>query len=421
MLPTLLSLPAFHSFAAGKLTENIAGDLTLQRLRLRWLSPGSLAGVRFAAPDGRPVLEVEQCLGDRSLLQLMMERSTIGTLRLIDPTVHLLLDENGNNIAAAVHPKTEQEFLRERLEDLKALKNKPHARVTIERGRFVFQASPGREPVTLEPFDIGLTIEPVPETDSAIIHLEPAVVFHRLELSRALCDDLLKFAAPALADASWVRGMISMEIYSGSFPVDNLAAGELTGKLTIHEITAGPGPIVAEIAAALGVMPEIRLVDESEIEFEMRDRQVMHRGMLFQLGGFDLETSGTVHLDESVNLIAQIVFPEAADGAGELARRLAGKKMRLPIAGTLSRPRLDWSAIMQDHPLLDEFVENVMDPDETPILDVLRDVRQRRQQGQNGQQSSRPLGRLLRSLLSRDTEQAADVQAAQPSADNNHN
>jgi hypothetical protein len=410
-LPSLVSLPAFHRQFTERLTANIAGTLTLERLFLRWRAAPQMDGLQFSAPDGRPVLLVDECRCERSLFALLTDRTSFGKLRLVRPTLHLLIDERGNNIADAVRPKTETEFLRERVEDLKKLNEKAAGNVHIEDGHFVFQSGPDRPTVELADFNVRLAVLPADQSGaSRRLVLQPGDVFRDIQLTRDLCNDLIKYAAPVLARNTWVQGSVSLTTGGGTFPADDLAQATMTGQLTVHEITAGPGPIVTEIARALEIVDEIRLVDQSVIEFELANQHVRHQGLRFEIGRLAVETAGSVGFDETVELVATIVFPAATEGTGELARRLAGRKIQVPIGGTIGDPRIDWAAVLEDHPFLDQLIERVLDPDDTPVLDVLRDLRQRRRQRLESGQSGpldRPLGRrLLQNLLNNDNQAA---------------
>jgi hypothetical protein len=407
-LPAIMSSPAFHRVLTTRLTKDIAGNLTVDRMRLRWNSDPEIDGLRFSAPDNRPVLVVDECRCERSLFQLVTDRSTFGTIRFVRPTLYLLINKANNNIAAAVRPKTEREFISDRVEDLRKLGEKISGKIQIKDGRFVFQSAADRPKIELAPYNVRLAVHPTANGAGRRVVMEPGEVFHEIELTQDLCNDLIKYAAPVLARNTWVKGSVSLSTDGGVFPIDDLAQSTMSGRLTLHEITAGPGPIVTEIARVLEVADEIRLVDQSAITFKLANRQVSHQGLRFQIGQFAVETEGTVHQDETIKLVARIHFPEVPKRSGELARRFAGRELQIPVGGTLDDPRIDWAAMLEDHPFLDPFIQRVLDPDDTPVLDLLRDIQQRRSQRLQGANppsgdEPRPLARrLLQNFLGRD-------------------
>ena len=359
-------------------------------------------GVRFAAADGTPVLEVVECVGDRSLWRLLGDQTTFGTLVLNRPVVRLALDpDKKNNIARAVEPAIQE------LDDVRELLQRdiPFSiigRVELREGQFVFQRSPERPEVMIDIADVALKVKAT--EDGAIRHLslEPGPLLERQELTPDLCNDLVKFAAPVLAESTWTQGSLSLDTDGGEFPLREPIAWELRGRLTIHDITAGTGPLATEIARLYRLPEQVQLVDESVIEFGLTDGVVQHDGLEFQLGKLRVVSEGQVRLDESMQLVSRIVFPAADESSSELARRLAGRHIQLPIAGTLTAPRLDWQRIAVDHPFLDEFVARLLDPDDTPVLDVLRDIRQRRRDLPPEPGDRLPGRRLLRMLLDSD-------------------
>ncbi|MBC8116135.1 MAG: hypothetical protein H7062_17250, partial [Candidatus Saccharimonas sp.] len=61
----------------------------------------------------------------------------------------------------------------------------------------------------------------------------------------------------------------------------------------------------------------------------------------FQIKDVTLRTSGSVGMDETLNLIAEFGIPDDWIGNTKLLAGLKGKSIRIPIGGTLSRPHPD--------------------------------------------------------------------------------
>ena len=247
----------------------------------------------------------------------------------------------------------------------------------------------------MQPFGVTAFIHPRTGDSGPVVAIEPCQIADRILLSRELCNDLLKYVAPVLAETAWVQGAFSASIDGGTFPLEDIEQSTLQGRIEIHQIAAGPGPIISQIAKLIGAPDSIQLVDESKIEFQMSNGSIRHSGLRFQLGRFAVETSGVVQLDESMQLIVAIHFPQEDASGTELGARLAGRVMQLPVTGTLSQPRIDWRQLAEQHPLLDEWIIHRMQhPEQTPILDALREFSSR---GKNrgSSPSDRPVLRRL--------------------------
>lgn len=381
MAPRILSLPACHRLVTQRITRDVAGHLDVGKLRLRWFTPPVMEQVRFAAPDDQPVLEIDRCLVSCSPWSFLRDPSTFGELRLEAPTFYLLLHGQASNLSEAIKPTRVDEVPSKTIEFLKSIQNPAGGRILVQNGRFVFQSDPQRERIELQPFGMSAVIHPRTAETGPTVSLEPCQLAQRIVLSRDLCNDLLKFVAPVLAEAAWVQGAFSAELESGLLSLDDVQKSTMQGQLQIHQIAAGPGPIVAQIARLVGAPDSIQLVDESRIHFQMSHGRIRHRGLRFQLGRFRAETSGAVNLDESMNLVVAVQFPQEDASGTELGTRLAGRVVQIPITGTLGHPRIDWPQLAARQPLIYEWMlQRLQHPEQTPILDALREFRSRGQQ-----------------------------------------
>jgi hypothetical protein len=119
--------------------------------------------------------------------------------------------------------------------------------------------------------------------------------------------------------------------------------GELGGRLALHDVEVGPGSFVQSLAEMLHVPPNIALARESLVRFELIDGRIHHRDLEFSLPGAKIRTSGSVGFDRTLDLLAEVhvQLPEKLTSQSELARSLSGKTLRVPITGTLAKPRLE--------------------------------------------------------------------------------
>ncbi|GAF91505.1 unnamed protein product, partial [marine sediment metagenome] len=276
----------------------------------------------------------------------------------------------------------------------KSLVNDHRMAVQIVAGRFVFSRD-ANPPWSID--DIHATVgfsPPTPADPSPHVSLRSGKLLDHLELNPSICNDLLKFAAPVLADAAWVEGSVSLDLDHVDIPLREPAAGELTGEMRIHAVHAGPGPLVARLAGLLGLPTETQLVDESVVRFAMHDGHVTHEGLEFLVGPVRVATQGQIALaDESLDMMAEIHFPVFDEETGPVRRALSGRTISVPVQGTLRQPKLgngrdfpgDLTSVLEQarqlfeggkRPLRDA-IDAARDgtdapPRETPLLDLLR-------------------------------------------------
>jgi len=190
----------------------------------------------------------------------------------------------------------------------------------------------------------------------AMIVLPQEKVIDQIRLSPELCGSWLKFVMPLLADATQVEGKFSVNLAGGTLPLLSPATGELSGAIGIHAAQVRPGPLSLQL---IGLIDQVRSVikqrpangsprertwmemPEQSVDFKLADGRMHHRGLTLQIQDVTLRTSGSVGMDESLDVIAEIPVPDDWVAGKKLLAGLKGKSIRIPIGGTLSRPRPD--------------------------------------------------------------------------------
>ena len=116
----------------------------------------------------------------------------------------------------------------------------------------------------------------------------------------------------------------------------------MAGRFTIHSLEVSPGPLVRQFAVFLGRETPAKLRPESTVLFRMVGGRVYHQGLELIFPEFTVRTYGSVGLDQTMSLMAEMpVPPKWLANRPMLAQTLRNQTIRVPIAGTLSQPRLD--------------------------------------------------------------------------------
>jgi hypothetical protein len=157
-----------------------------------------------------------------------------------------------------------------------------------------------------------------------------------------VCTSLLKYIAPVLADVTTAQGEFSIDLDGCRIPLGDLAKGEVAGRFTIHTMEVGPGPLVRQFAVFLGRETPARLRQESTVVFRMSHGRVEHQGLELIFPEFTVRTSGSVGLDQTLNLVAEMpVPPKWLENRPVLSQTFRDQTIRVPITGTLGKPQLD--------------------------------------------------------------------------------
>jgi len=171
--------------------------------------------------------------------------------------------------------------------------------------------------------------------------LPPGPLARQVQITPAMCESALKYVAPILADVTSAQGSFSIELDGCRVPLNDPAKAELAGRLTVHSVAVGPGPLVREMAILLGRESPAVLRRESQVQFRMVDGRVYHQGMELVFPELTIRTYGSVGFDQTLSLMAEMPVPPSLLVNRTLDSALRNKIVRLPIGGTLSHPRID--------------------------------------------------------------------------------
>lgn len=230
--------------------------------------------------------------------------------------------------------------------------------LVVEKGKFVSQAEfPVSQGVLRWNLDGDLAAEPM------IIRQSQQRVIENVAITRQMCQGWLKFVAPLLADVTSVQGNLSLDIDRAEiYPTDSVRQ-TVAGRVMVQGANVGPGPLADQILALVMQIRNLRrgagasdgggqptswlTLPEQNIPFAVERGRVTHKDMRIQAGDVLVTTSGSVGLDGSLELIAGIpILKEWVDKTPAL-QPLAGQMIQIPIRGTVQRPQLDSSGLVQ--------------------------------------------------------------------------
>jgi hypothetical protein len=184
----------------------------------------------------------------------------------------------------------------------------------------------------LEP---SVRLEPGP----VAIHLAPGKVLDQVRITPAAGSNLLAYVAPMLAGAT-VDGQVSLALEDSRLPLQALATAQLGGRLTIHSARISASPLLRELGLLRKRPPTADLVREAVVSFQVANGRVYHRDLELVFPDLTIRTSGSVGFDGSLDLVAEMPVPSKLLGHGRLADAAARQPLRLPIRGTLEKPKL---------------------------------------------------------------------------------
>jgi hypothetical protein len=209
-----------------------------------------------------------------------------------------------------------------------------------------------------------MTIDPVEAVfgQTGKVRVEPTVRFlptgHELTLAKgkvidkakltpAACADALGYILPAFARSTETQGTISLDLDENRIPLSDPEKGTMKGRLTLHDVQVGPGPVVAEIAKLLGAQnTTFALSKEQVVPIKLENGWVHHENLTLSTKNFTMSTSGAVSVNGELNMVADLPLPENAIGPllknnPKIRDALKDKRVKVAVRGTIAKPQLD--------------------------------------------------------------------------------
>jgi hypothetical protein len=172
--------------------------------------------------------------------------------------------------------------------------------------------------------------------------MSPGRVMDHVDATGEISSGSMSFILPALGKGSEATGQFSLDIDGCQIPVANPERGDVAGKVTVHSIEVSRGPLLEALAVLMMKPGPATLAKESVVTFRMVQGRIYHQGLELTFPEMVIRTHGSVGLDQSLAMIAEMGFPPKwFPGNGPLAEKLKSEKIQIPIDGTLAKPHID--------------------------------------------------------------------------------
>jgi translocation and assembly module TamB len=167
----------------------------------------------------------------------------------------------------------------------------------------------------------------------------------KAKLNPEVCAGALGYALPAVANSGKAEGEISVTLDDNHIPLGDTRKASAKATVVIHKATVTAGPVVGVIAKLLGAdNATMTLANEQSVPVRVESGRVHHENLTIKLGGYFVKTTGSVGFDGTLDMIADVPIPGGLPGfknTPALAKALTGKRVNVPIRGTLAAPTLD--------------------------------------------------------------------------------
>jgi hypothetical protein len=353
--PYVFSWGALHNVVLNRVFGDLKGSVQAGTVELGWFSPPRVTNFAMFAEDGEPLVKVASVTLDRPLWRIIFQPYELVHVQVEQPHAYLVVygkGEGSNFTRSFPRRPTGKPSEAVAGEKQPGLWTRLAVDVEIDSAAFTWQLHGAAQAWSIEHIQFAAGIQPARMNAAGRPQfvIAPGTIIDHAELSSGMCDDVLKFAAPILARATVTAGQISVVSGGGTFPIGAPQAGEFSGVLALHSVDVSPGPFVQELTAALKASSVIHLARESTVKFHMADGRVHHEGLEFGVDDIRVRTSGSVQLsDQTLDMIAEVHFqiPESVAAKRPFLQALDDQVLRLPIRGTLQKPKVDAAVLGQ--------------------------------------------------------------------------
>jgi len=354
LLPWWLSDPARVTAWVRRNVPNLNGTVEMRRATFTWAGPIVFDDVVVVPRDGRrePVV-VRRIEAEHGIFRFLLSGGDCGRVRVEGLETHLVFDERReSNVTGLFYDPS-----RPPKPPGPPPKSGLRMRLEVDDARARIEGPWSDDPWTSEPVDLRLSLAPVADGSGNAWTLEPARILADARLEPSIANGVLAYVVPILADTTSTSGRFSLDLDGGTFPVGMPEKATFSGRLTMHAVDLGPGPLVTRLLERVlgdaGLATTIRVADDSRIAFRMENRRVWHEGL--EIGvplprgrRLDLASRGWVGLDDqSLDLEIALPIPDDMPLDRPVLAALGGKRLSIGIGGKLGEPRPEFDGSLR--------------------------------------------------------------------------
>lgn len=195
-------------------------------------------------------------------------------------------------------------------------------------------------------------------TEQPMLIMDQTRLINNVALQPETARQWLKFVAPLTADATSAQGNFTVDIGNANVPILDPLKMEARGAVRLSNVVIGAGPTAEKLLASVKQIRSMLKRDSTDRDFNtwlkmdeqtvpiiVRQGRIFHEDLKFSHKDLVVQTSGSVGMDQSLNMIAKIpIHNDWIDGKEYLAD-LKGRSISIPVTGTVSKPIFDKRSI----------------------------------------------------------------------------
>ena len=354
--PMIIANTPIRNRLIGGLVEHKKVTVTSEQASIGYFSPLSIGGLKIEANDGLTLIQFPKIVAQKSWLAMLRERPELGSFRFVEPAFDV-------TVAQAAQPPNDSSPTDESPENTApappatAAQPLPVLTAIIEDASIVVREQGTKTPsVDLENLNVTFHLER--EGQGSVVIIDPITVFDHQELTHEVCNQGMQLVAPFMATQLNAEGDFSFHLkqlkipVSGGDPLEQSNQVEMLGVIQLHTASVALNPSVTSRLVntfsklmEIDVPERLHVINETQVSFHVAEGRVHHEGFAMVLphrdSSIEIRTSGSVGLDNSLDVEVEIALPSDSLGQSELAKHLVEKPIVIQVTGTLETPVIE--------------------------------------------------------------------------------
>jgi translocation and assembly module TamB len=166
-----------------------------------------------------------------------------------------------------------------------------------------------------------------------------------VQVTQGLIDGLLANIHPLFKNAVIPDGIIDLHMKNFSLPLSEkgINSASFAGTLGLNGIKLNSTPFLSGLLSMMKINERELLLNDQSIDFTAKNGRVECSQITIDAGGYPLTMQGSIGFDKTLDFIAGVPVTKQMVGK-DAYQYLQGTTIKVPISGTVSKPKVDQTA-----------------------------------------------------------------------------
>jgi hypothetical protein len=171
-------------------------------------------------------------------------------------------------------------------------------------------------------------------------------ILKEVQITKGLTEGLLALIHPVFKDAVKPEGLMDLHMEHFNWPLVQEAGNNASfaGSLHFNGVKLNSNPFLSTILGVMRIKERELDLGDQTIDFVAENGRLQCSPLTIDIGGSPLVMYGSVGFDQTLDYIARIPLTENMVGK-DAFRFLQGVSVKVPIRGTVSKPKIDEKAL----------------------------------------------------------------------------